>query len=142
MSHSHRKALGTGLATTLAVGAIVAPGALAEPRDLGTPVVREAAAATQGANDLRSPDARDAAARPDSSAAPQWPAHPQVIGHRASAAVDTTPVQGTASSGFDWSDAAIGAAAVCTLLVAGVGGTLVVRRVRRPQVVPAAHGSR
>jgi hypothetical protein len=36
MSHSHRKALGTGLATTLAVGAVVAPGALAEPRDLGT----------------------------------------------------------------------------------------------------------
>jgi hypothetical protein len=142
MFHSHRKAVGTGLATTLAVGAIVAPGALARPLDLGTPVVRQAAASTQGANDLRSPDARDVAATPDSSGAPQWPAHPQVLGHHASAAVETTPVQGTASSGFDWSDAAIGAGAVCTLLVAGVGGTLVVRRVRRPQVAPAPHASR
>jgi hypothetical protein len=138
MFHS-RKALGTGLATTLAVSAFVAPGALAGQLDLGTPVVRDAAASTQRANDLRSPDARDAAAKPDSSTAPQWPAHPQVLGHPASAAGKTTPIQGAASSGFDWGDAAIGAGAVCTLVLTGVGGTLVVRRVRRPQVAPAPH---
>lgn len=138
MFHRHRKALGTGLATTLAVSAFVAPGALAG-RDLGTPVVRDAAASTQRANDLRSPDARDAAAKPDASAAPQWPAHPQVLGHPASAAGETTPIQGTASSGFDWGDAAIGAGAGCALVLTGVGGTLVVRRVRRPQIAPAPH---
>ena len=39
--------------------------------------------------------------------------------------------------GFDYGDAAIGAGAVLTLLLAGGGGTLVVHRARRPQMSPA-----
>ena len=124
MSHTYRRALGTCLATTFALGATVAPGALAEPID------------------LRTLDARDArAATPESSAAPQWPAHPKALGLNASA-TSSDGVRGSTSSGFDWGDAAIGAGAGLTLLCVGAGGTLVVRRARRARGAPAPHASR
>lgn len=46
-------------------------------------------------------------------------------------------VKSAAPAGFDFGDAAIGAGAVLTVLLAGAGGTLVARRARRPQFSPA-----
>jgi hypothetical protein len=48
-------------------------------------------------------------------------------------------VRSVESGGFSYDDAAIGAGAVLALLVAGSGGTLVLRRIRRPHVSPTAH---
>jgi hypothetical protein len=129
MFHTHRKALGTGLATALTVAVTAAPLALAEPADLRSPDARDAAASTPHATDLRSPDARDAAQPAQIAVAgpPTWPGNPQPI--TGPHAVASAP-----PSGLDWSSAGIGAAAVvgaCALALVGIGG-LRRRRVARP----------
>ena len=99
MFHTHRKALGTALATALTLAATAAPGALAQPINLRSPDASDAANRTQPATDVRSPDARDAADRtqpppdlrsPDARDAaasrqiavagpPTWPTSPQPV---------------------------------------------------------------
>jgi hypothetical protein len=110
MFHTHRKALGTGLATALILAAMASPAALARPAD------------------LRSPDARDSAqpAQVVVAGPPTWPVNQQpVAGPRA--------VASAPSSGLDWASAGIGAAAglgACAIALAGIG--VLRRRVARP----------
>jgi hypothetical protein len=124
MFHTARKALGTSLATALALGPTVAPGALAQPIDR-TPDARGAPASTRLVNDLRSPDARDAAAGHDVVAAgpPTWPSSTQPI-PRPHAVVDAP------ASGFDWGSAIIGAATVVGALAIAFAGLVGLRHRR------------
>jgi hypothetical protein len=105
--HTHRKALGTGLATALILAVTAAPAALAQPLD------------------LRSPDARDAADGRQivAIAPPTWPASPQPI---------TTPrvVVSAPSSGLDWGSAGLGAAAVVGAVAIAAAGVVGLRRRR------------
>jgi hypothetical protein len=111
MFHTHRKALGTGLATALIMAAAAAPPALAHPAD------------------LRSPNARDAAQPTHVVVAnpPTWPVNQQPI---------TAPrpvASASSSSGLDWGSAAVGAAAgvgAVVISLVGIGGLR--RRVARP----------
>jgi hypothetical protein len=72
--------------------------------------------------DLRSPDARDAAAGRGTFSAPEV------------TVVRVSEPSPSASSGLDWGDAGIGAAGTIGLILLGLGGTLVVMHRR--------HGSR
>jgi hypothetical protein len=112
--------------TVLATVAFAAPAGAAEPaQDLRSPDARDAAALAQEryyssddgpAQDLRSPDARDA----------------ELISHGLLRLEPTrTPAPATVatpSSGFDWVDAAIGAAAALGIALLASGAALVVRR--------------
>jgi hypothetical protein len=122
MFDTHRKALGTGLATALILAAAASPAALARPTDLRSP------AALARPTDLRSPDARDAA----------QPAHVVVAGLPMRAANErqvarSRAVASAPSSGLDWGSAGIGAVAglgAFAIALAGVG--VLRRRVARP----------
>jgi hypothetical protein len=87
-------------------------------KDLRTPDWRDAAARIRGRQDLRSPDTRDIA---DGR---EYPPTPTVV------TLKPLPAPGPAATGgFDWSDAAIGAAgAFGLIMLAAGGGVLVVRR--------------
>lgn len=128
MFHRLRRALGVGLASAVALGTTTAPGALAQTIDR-PPDARGGAASMHGVNDLRSPDARDAAQGRQTvgTPAPTWPVNPQPIaGPRA--------VASAPPSGLDWSSAGIGAAAVLGavgIAAAGIVG-LRRRRIARP----------
>jgi hypothetical protein len=74
---------------------------------LALPPATTAAPAVQ---DLRSPDARDAARQ------------------RGPADMSTPVVEITRADGFDWGDAAIGAVAATGLLAISVGGAMTLRR--------------
>jgi hypothetical protein len=104
------------LAIALAVGAATAPAAAAQ-QDLRSPDARDAALRPERVQDLRSPDARDAAD---------------------GRGMDTAPiveiVEVAAPSGFDWSDAALGAAAGIGLVLVGTGGAMTTVRLRRRPV--------
>jgi hypothetical protein len=103
--HTHRKALGAGLATALTLAAAAAPGALAHPTD------------------LRSPDARDAASHHHVVVAgpPTWPTTTQPI---------TRPrvVVNAADSGLHWPSAGIGAGAATVGLAVAFAGAVGMRR--------------
>jgi hypothetical protein len=106
---------------TLAAAALTAPNALARPIDTGAPQTHTQA--------LRSPDASDAATRPDSATPPlpgppTWPRHPKPI---------TTPT--TASdNGENTTTIGLGIA-VSLLAAAGIAGIAHrSRRTRRQRV--------
>jgi hypothetical protein len=102
-------------APALVAGAVAASTAAAQPfRDLRSPDARDAAARAQSGADLRSPDARDAA-----QGRGAWSA-PQIV------VVKVSRPRVSGSAGFDWADAGIGAGAAFGLVLLGVGGTLVV----------------
>jgi hypothetical protein len=102
-------------ALALAAGALMASTAAAQSsQDLRSPDARDAAARVQSGQDLRSPDARDAAQGRGTSSAPQI------------VVVKISRPLVSGSGGFDWGDAGIGAGAVFGLVLLGVGGTLVV----------------
>jgi hypothetical protein len=110
MFRSTRKAVGSGIATALALGAVASPAAVAQPMDSHAPDTGGVAAPDQ-----RSPDTRDfakggqiVASTPIRVAAPQRPT----------------------GSGFDVGDAAIGAGGALTLVVATLGGAAVLVRRR------------
>jgi hypothetical protein len=107
MVHLHRKALGAGLATALILAVTAAPAALAQPLD------------------LRSPDARDAAAGRQivATGPPTWPVTPQPIS-------SPRVVASAPSSGLDWGSAGVGAAAVLGTFAIGAAGVLGLRRRR------------
>jgi hypothetical protein len=113
-AHRITTTAGTLLATaTLAA----APAAAAEPttRDLRSPDARDAAAvamAQSPSQDLRSPDTRDAAN----------PVRPVVV------QIPATPLD----AGFEWDSAAIGALAGAGLMISIVGGSVLITR-RRPR---------
>jgi hypothetical protein len=124
MFHRPRAALRSGLATALALGAIAAPGALAQPLDV-RPDARGASPSVRPAQDLRSPDARDAAegrtivvaSSPSGLETP----HPITRPH---AVVDAP------TSGLDWGSAGIGAAAVAGAFAIASAGIVGLRRRR------------
>jgi hypothetical protein len=94
--------------------------------DLRSPDARDAAIASaeNGKQDLRSPDARDVGREPT-----PVPVSEPVV-----------EIRESPTSGFDWGDAGIGAAAILALLSIAVGLTLMVAgRRRRGDVEAAAH---
>ena len=100
--------------------AVLAPAAAAQTvQDLRSPDARDAATQVQPAPDLRSPDAQDAA-----EGRGAWNA-PQVTVLRISRP------QVSSSRGFDWTDAGIGAGGALGLVLLAVGGALVVTHGRR-----------
>jgi hypothetical protein len=119
--HLHRTALSAGLVTTLALAVSAAPAALAQRSDLRSPDARDAAAAIRIAPALRNPDARqaDAGGRIVAAGPPTWPLTPQPLNppHNAASAPPRP--------GLDWSSAGIGAAALVAALalaLVGIGG--------------------
>jgi hypothetical protein len=110
MQH-HRLSRIATLGLTLA--AVAAPTAVARPdvTDAGSAV--QQVQSQQPAQDLRTPDAADAAQGRVTSAAA-----PRVTVVKVS---ETSP----SSSAFDWGDAGIGAGAALGLLLIGLGGVLV-----------------
>ena len=114
---------------TLAAAALAAPTAIARPTD--TPPIATAAVQEQ---DLRSPDARDAAARPrDAREAaawplpgpPTWPTNPQPI--NSAPAAEATD----SGNGIAWATIAIGIAAGLLAVGAIAGRT---RRTARARI--------
>jgi hypothetical protein len=100
--------------------AVLAPAAAAQTsQDLRSPDARDAATQVQPAPDLRSPDAQDAA-----EGRGAWNT-PQVT------VLKISRPQVSSSSGFDWTDAGIGAGGALGLVLLAVGGTLVVAHGRR-----------
>lgn len=114
MSH-HR--LTRSAAIGLALAALTAPTAAAQQQDLRTPDARDAASVGQTPPDLRSADARDAAAGRGTFSAPQ-------------VTVIKVPQSTPSAGGMDWGDAGIGAGAILALIALGVGGSIAVVRRR------------
>jgi len=109
----------SSIAILAVASAIAAPGASARPtQDLRSPDARDAATAPVATTDLRSPDARDAAAGRTTAGSP-------VVD------IVRTPTQ---PPGFDWRDAAIGGAVVGGLVLVGAGSSAAVSRRRRTAV--------
>ena len=116
--HTRRITRSAALGLTLA--ALAAPTAVAVPADLRSPDARDAAATGESATggprqDMRSPDARDHAAGRGTFSAP-----------------DVTVVKVSEPSptagGLDWADAGIGAGGMLGLVLVGVGGAVLVTR--------------
>jgi hypothetical protein len=121
MTHRH---LTHTAALGLAVAAIAAPAAAAQ-QDLRSPDAVDAAQTAlarghdQQAQDNRSPDARDAAQGRGTFTAPSV------------TVVKVTQPTETTSGGFDWGDAGIGAGGVLALVLIATGGALMVTHRRR-----------
>ena len=115
----HRTVLTAALAFTLTALLSIGSPAFALSTDLRSPDARDAAvpaAIVAASDDRRSPDAREAGSSAlPTVAPPTWPEHPVPI------TIDEPQPTASAPSGFEWFDAAVGAA--CTLgfmlLVAG-----------------------
>ena len=120
---SHRLLTHTA-AVGLAVAAVAAPAAVAN-QDLRSPDAVDAANAVtqrvhdQQVQDYRSPDAADTAQGRGTFTAP-----------RVTVVKVAQPSQVT-SGGFDWGDAGIGAGGVAALVLIAVGGSLMVTHRRR-----------
>jgi hypothetical protein len=116
---SHRDIF-KAIATVAALGALAVP--TAQAQDLRSPDAQDAAAAH--AVDLRSPDARDAAVAPDKSAVAK-------LGDTASGSLNAIGQQANPtasdSNGFDWGSAGIGAAVALAALALAGGAALMVR---------------
>ena len=125
-------------AVALATAAVAAPAAMARPEYLGSPQAQDQpspgaldAGATavssrslipkagSQSQDLRSPDARDAARGTEIGTAPS-----------------IKIVRVGASGGFDWGDAGIGAGTLGGLLLVALGGGLLVAHRRQQRVTP------
>lgn len=105
----------------VATAALFAPAAYAaESQDLRSPDARDAARAATEPQDLRSPDTRDAA-RSSAISPPATPSSPRPERAEPSA------------TSFAWGDAGIGAATTFALLMLGSGTVLLIERQRRRQ---------
>ena len=137
-----------GLATTALTG--TAFGNDATGQDLRSPDARDAAQSTTSGIDLRSPDARDAARGPAGSDVAKTSEVTDLRSPDARDAADTstfkpggasTPhIVRVTSSGFEWSDAGIGAAAMLGLIALCGGVLLLVSSRRRERRMPGAIG--
>lgn len=123
---------------TIAVTALVAVAAVPsvstahflrdDPHSYVSPDARDSARQLSSPKiDLRSPDARDVAARGIGTYTPSVPV-PQ----------PSQPVLAAAPSGFDWGDAGIGAAGTLALIAVAAGTLLIASQRRRDRRVPAA----
>jgi hypothetical protein len=111
MFRTSRKAVGTGIVTTLALAAVASPAAIAQPMDHGVTDVRSAAI-----QDHRTPDAQDFAQGR------------QIV---ASTPIRVAAPERNTASSFDVGDAAIGAGGALTVVVVTLGATAVVVRRRQ-----------
>jgi hypothetical protein len=119
------RSLSRAVRTTAAAGALAlaVPGAaLAMPAspDPGTPVSGNVTAGT----DVAAPDQQNPiphVREPVPQQAPTWPVNPHAL---------TPPKTASASAGsdFQWGDAGIGAGGALVVVLAGLGGTLAIRR--------------
>jgi hypothetical protein len=143
---THRVLRVAAVAVTLAA---TSPAVAVAGQDLRSPDARDAAAAAAGPQDLRTPDARDAA-RTVVSASPgsdlRSPDARDVAAGRATGdapAVVVVPVphEVAAADGMDWADAGIGAGGILVLLAAGLAGALSIGRRRHVVVLGRRAGS-
>jgi hypothetical protein len=116
------RSLSRALRTTVAAGALtlaVSGTALAMPAGNGN-----AKGNTTAGTDVAAPDQQNPippATEPVAQQAPTWAANPQTL----------TPLNATTTSadaGFQWDDAGIGAGGALVVVLAGLGGTLAIRR--------------
>ena len=123
----HRTTIVAMLACALL--AIAAPVAAAGPADMHASFA-EAAAKAQQKQDLRSPDARDAAVKttttPPVPGAPTWPVNPEPIA--------PAPVVQATDDGLDWTTIGLGFGGSLLVLGGIAGAVLHSRRVARGQV--------
>jgi hypothetical protein len=124
-------------AVGLALAALAAPAALADPhaadvharaeaaqkQDLRSPYARDAARPVEPKQDLRSPDARDAGEGRGTYTAPD-------------VMVVKVPEPVPADGGIDWADAGIGAGGLLGLMLLGLGGSLAVVHRRQAHATP------
>jgi hypothetical protein len=110
-----RHRLTRSAALALAVAAVAAPAAIAQ-QDLRSPDARDAAFSAMAKQDLRSPDARDAADGRGTFNAPEV----TVV-----RVPETAPAP--SASPLDWRDVAIGAGAALGLMLLAIGGVRAVR---------------
>jgi hypothetical protein len=147
MTHQHHR-IGSAIALTLALGATVAPSASADPGPLARAEAAIAAQNQAGVAVRANPDEQVAGTRPNSPPSPrpvkvvlpnpdqQAPA--VTPADYASSTVPATIVRVIApGGGFDWGDAAIGAAAGFMLTMVGLGGVTAIGRRRTRRVEPA-----
>jgi hypothetical protein len=113
-----------GLALLATACTLLALASAAPAQDLRSPDARDAGLTAISAQDLRSPDARDYAGG-------RYPA--TVAGPVPVAETPTAPV-----AGFDWMDALVGAAAALGLVLLMTAGVLLVRRRTHPDQPAAA----
>ena len=120
----------------LVVAAVVGACAFAVPtasaQDLVSPDARDARPVTHNpidSTDLRSADAQDAAA------------NPTLRSYRTPTIIEVASPTVPSSSGFDWGDAGIGAAGTLAVIAIAAGSIVLVtrRRAARAGVSPAAH---
>jgi hypothetical protein len=108
-----RRRLVRSTAVCLALAALAAPTALADPTDLRTLDAIDAAAAVERTQDLRTVDARDAAEGRGTYTAPN-------------VVILKVPKPVPADDGIDWVDAGFGAGGLLALMLLGLGGSLAV----------------
>jgi hypothetical protein len=120
------------LTSALVAAAVLAPNAGAATQDLRSPDARDAAAASQARDyqDLRSADARDAAVafrgrEYQDLRSPDARDATRVVSNPSL----STP--GNEPSGSAWDEVGIGAAAVLGLMMIGLGGAVLIRRRRK-----------
>ena len=122
------------IAIAIAVGVALAPAAAAQ-QDLRSPDARDAALRPERVQDFRSPDARDAARHAES---PQDLRSPDSRDWAAGRGPDKAPivefVEVAEPTGFDWADAGLGAVAGIGLVLIGAGSALTAARMRRRSV--------
>jgi hypothetical protein len=97
--------------------AALAPATAMASQDLRSPDARDAATSAAPSVDLRSPDARDAAEGRSAADAP-------------SVMVVRIPQPSHAGGGMDWGDAGLGASGALIVLALTAGGTVAVQRRR------------
>jgi hypothetical protein len=122
------RSLSRAVRTTAAAGALAlaVPGAaLALPAspDPGTPVGPVSGHVTAG-TDVAAPDQQNPiphVREPVPQQAPTWPVNPQTL-------TPPKPASASAGSDFQWDDAGIGAGGALVVVLAGLGGTLAIRR--------------
>jgi len=101
------------VATTFAIGAVLAPAASAQ-QDLRSPDTRDAAERVGRTQDLRMPDTQDSAA-----------------GRGLERATVVEFVDVPHADGFDWTDAVLGATTAIGIVLVGAGGAITTVRIRR-----------
>ena len=123
-----------GIVVAFAVSTALAPVAAAQ-QDLRSPDARDAAQRPERVQDLRMPDTRDAA---EQAERPQDLRMPDTRDWAAGRTPDKAPVvefvEVREPSGFDWADAGMGAAAGIGLVLVGAGTALTAARLRRRSV--------
>jgi hypothetical protein len=126
LSHTGRAAVAAcALALTVSAPALAAPFNQASERDHACVEEHHCAPVTNG-TDVSAPDQQNpipAPARKALPGPPTWAMHPQTLTPPHAAAT-----RSSAGERFDWGDAGIGAGGALAILVAGLGGVLVIRR--------------